>query len=400
MKKSSTILSCILGTILGLATLFYWIQLKDGCVRVPLRRLSHSQCFYLDGAVGNEGCLLRLHLGGNYEFWLSKKMIDSIPHQEAGFAKYSDENDREVEEPLYKIPEMTIGELKIKNGISRVDEHDFSPGFPVSDFNRSYRIGEVGSKILERTNMLLDIPRQCLYFTNSMRVLKRKGYDMSQWLVVPFEKAKSGVKIEVETDMGKKSFILFTSASHVLLKTSAINQERVDSGKFMIQNIDFGPLEILSYDIPHSFPADGLIGLSFLQNRAFYIDYSQQRLYIQTHLGGNCKTRELLKIALFSCFTAPHWGPALSSMCPNGAPNVDLKGPSDPARRLKIIDFSEPGSLLPPPTKIGNQRVSEAKKSQRLAFRMTKPIAEGAGVEEGSIFQSRSQPMVFYFCGR
>ena len=90
----------------------------------------------------------------------------------------------------------------------------------------------------------------------------------------------------------------------------------------------------------------------------------------------------------------------LPSMCPNEAPNVDLKGPSDPARRLKIIDFSEPGSLLPPPTKIGNQRVSEAKKSQRLAFRMTKPIAEGAGVEEGSIFQSRSQPMVFYFCGR
>ena len=26
-------------------------------------------------------------------------------------------------------------------------------------------------------------------------------------------------------------------------------------------------------------------------------------------------------------------------------PNVELKGPSDPAKQLKIIDFSEPGSF-------------------------------------------------------
>ena len=59
---------------------------------------------------------------------------------------------------------------------------------------------------------------------------------------------------------------------------------------------------------------------------------------------GNCKTRELIKIALLSCFTTPHLGPTLSSMCPN----VELKGPSDPTKQLKIIDFSEPGSFAIP----------------------------------------------------
>ena len=29
-------------------------------------------------------------------------------------------------------------------------------------------------------------------------------------------------------------------------------------------------------------------------------------------------------------------------------PNVELKGPSDPAKQLKIIDFSEPGSFATP----------------------------------------------------
>ena len=51
-----------------------------------------------------------------------------------------------------------------------------------------------------------------------------------------------------------------------------------------------------------------------------------------------------MKIALFSCFTAPHSSPILPSMCPN----VKLKGPSDPAKQLKIIDFSEPGSFAIP----------------------------------------------------
>ena len=37
----------------------------------------------------------------------------------------------------------------------------------------------------------------------------------------------------------------------------------------------------------------------------------------------------------------PDLGPTLSSMCPN----VELKGPSDPAKQLKIIDFSELGSF-------------------------------------------------------
>ncbi|HNA62814.1 MAG TPA: hypothetical protein PKW79_07035 [Rhabdochlamydiaceae bacterium] len=281
MKKQLVVLFCILGTILLIVRIFYGMRLEDDCSRVPLRQLSNSQSFYLDGVIGNQGCLFELGIGGNYEFWLSKKIIGSVPHKEAGVAKYTYENDREVEEPLYKIPEITVGKLKIKNGITRADNHDFSPGLPISDSNRSYRIGEIGSKILERTNLLLDIPRQCLYFTNSVRALRAKGYDMSHWLMVPFEKAKSGVKIEVETDIGKKSFILFTSATHVFLKTSVISQERVHSRKFVINNIDFGPLEILSHDIPNACPADGLIGLSFLQNRAIYIDYSQQRLYIQ-----------------------------------------------------------------------------------------------------------------------
>ena len=72
----------------------------------------------------------------------------------------------------------------------------------------------------------------------------------------------------------------------------------------------------------------------------------QKHLDFSIQYRGNCKTRELMKIALFSCFTAPDLGPTLSSMCPN----VKLKGTSDPEKQLKIIDFSEPGSFATPST--------------------------------------------------
>lgn len=263
------------------AFILYQAQNNRDCTFIGLRRLSGTNFYFLDSKVGNHSCLLELDLGGNYEFWLSKKMIQSAPFKKVGSAKYTYEENREIEEPLYQIPEMTIGNLKIKHAIARQDEHDFSPELPASETNISYRIGKMGSKILDHTNLLLDIPRRCLYFTKSTRPLKAKGYDLGHWLVVPFEKAKSGVKIEVETDLGYKSFILFTASTHVILKPSVMDQEMVNSQKFVINGVNFGPVELVSYDIPNACPADGLIGLSFLQNRAVYIDYSHRRLYIQ-----------------------------------------------------------------------------------------------------------------------
>lgn len=259
----------------------WWVQRHEECFRVPLRQHFDSRYFYVDGAVGENACFLELSLGGNYEFLLSKKMIHSVSSTITGYRKFSREEDVECNEPLFQIPEISIGNFKVKNAISLQEEYDFSPDLPTSDLNRTYRIGEIGAKILERTNLLLDVHRRCLYFTRSPRQLKAKGYELNSWIVVPYQKEKGSIKIEIETDIGKKSFILMPGATHVFIKPSEISGDRVSSNKFIINGVDFGPTEMLSYELPKACPAEGVIGLSFLQNHAVYIDCSHQRLYIQ-----------------------------------------------------------------------------------------------------------------------
>ena len=76
-------------------------------------------------------------------------------------------------------------------------------------------------------------------------------------------------------------------------------------------------------------------------------------------------------------------------------PNVELKGPSDPAKQLKIIDFSEPGSLQFPLTPEEYAEVVQLTEKISLHFSIPSYQYHKTGILAGQTVAHWHQHLVF-----
>ena len=281
MINKRSLFALLGAVVLIVASASYFVLEHTYAIRVPLRTLSGSNFYYVESFLNGNFCFLELQIGSNFELNLSKTMLELASSGMIGTQQFTNQSGEKTQDLLYQIAEVKISDWKFNQAIARRSDDDFS-GTNASSESRSYRIGDLGSKILDRTNLLLDIPHSCLFFTNSSYRLRKFKYDIKKWVRIPFEKVKNSIALQVNTDLGIKKLLLLTSMTHVSLRTSELpNQESFKSPYFIMGNYDFGGQELERFDLPNEIPVDGCLGLNFLQQHAIYIDYPNKVLYIK-----------------------------------------------------------------------------------------------------------------------
>lgn len=152
-------------------------------------------------------------------------------------------------------------------------------------------VGEVGNRILEKTNLVLDFPHNRIWMIENLEGLREAGFNEKKMLKVPFELWKSGIILKVDTDRGRLRMLLSTNSTLTTIKSSLVKGETgienefgvqvYANTNFSIEGKNFGPFPVSSVVFPSEFDQfDAVLGMDFLSQHIIYIDYQNRAIYI------------------------------------------------------------------------------------------------------------------------
>ncbi len=230
-----------------------------------------------------------IDLGNKIPLSLSKKNLSNLRKKERKEkTEWRDFNGKKYFTNSYLLSEIKLKEMIIKNVIaSEVNEECLKnttiAGTP--DLEEQY----IGRPIFEKFKVLLDFKNDKIFISNDLKKLKNLGFDISTYVKVPCKKARSGLVLEVKTDLGNKKLSIDTGFTITALRNSpAIRAIEKKYGipiyknkKFQIQDKDFGPFDLFFIDITTELSEiDGFLGMDFLKHHTIYIDFPNKVAYI------------------------------------------------------------------------------------------------------------------------
>lgn len=202
---------------------------------------------------------------------------------------------------LYETKPLILSKIKISGreflNVNVIEEIEKQSN--LNQENQLSPVGEIGTPILEKTNLMLDFPHSKIWMINDIEGLHKAGFNKKKMLIVPFEIWRSGLVLKVDTDLGLMRMFLSTSCSMTLLKSQLLEGKDLHKDrfpylalantKFSIEGKDFGPLDLHSFKLSSEWDQiDGILGMDFLSQHTIYIDYKNKELYIGYSLKDVC----------------------------------------------------------------------------------------------------------------
>ena len=199
-------------------------------------------------------------------------------------------------EPEFIIPEVTLGDIVLKNVKGTLMEQLWGgddDGFISTEASEN---GVIGYDLLKKFNILLDYPnKQAVLFNKGE---KPKNYDISNWIAIPFTD-----HLKTKVILNKKVLTLSWDTGSVpsIIKTSIANEMIISQCD---QNTPYGKEEdckrivtnsfytlgdhaelpltwFLVKDIPQQAPFDGLIGSNFYMEHLVYFDFAHHQILVK-----------------------------------------------------------------------------------------------------------------------
>ncbi|MGB7978361.1 MAG: hypothetical protein WCF19_04280 [Chlamydiales bacterium] len=299
MKKTALIFLSIL-VLLGCWDFFnrynLGVTLRRGCyARIPVQFAGNSALIEVE-IEGNK-YPLKLDLGAACQFALFGNALKIIHKKKfAGIVLITDIKGNQYEENSYLIPCIQKKNIKCTNAIVLEEHENFIEKGALlwrSDQKRRIQapfMGRIGRDFFISNNLFIDFPNSMIFVTNSLDQLKKDHWHIRNLFETEFEINRWGIIVSIETDIGIKKFILDTGASASILRESQVDSSlkkeaalglpTFTSMKFSIGGHDFGPLNILLFEMDHSVDADGYLGLDFFKKHAIYLDFKNNRAFI------------------------------------------------------------------------------------------------------------------------
>lgn len=233
--------------------------------------------------------LVTVDLGSKVPLFLTKKNLSHhLKKERKEKTEWRDFNGKKYFTNSYLLSEIKLKEMIIKNVIvSEVNEECLKnttiAGTP--DLEEQY----IGRPIFEKFKVLLDFKNDKIFISNDLKKLKNLGFDISSYVKVPCKKARSGLVLEVKTDLGNKKLSIDTGFTITALRNSpaipAIEKKYgipiYKNKKFQIQDKDFGPFDLFFIDITTELSEiDGFLGMDFLKHHTIYIDFPNKVAYL------------------------------------------------------------------------------------------------------------------------
>ncbi len=111
------------------------------------------------------------------------------------------------------------------------------------------------------------------------------NYIFSNARPIPCEIGARGIVFLIDTDFGKKSFVLDSGASISLMKRESIEQTplelpQITMDRFKIDDLDLGKTPLYLIDFSDKLDFDGILGIDFFMKYAIYIDFVKKKAMI------------------------------------------------------------------------------------------------------------------------
>lgn len=226
--------------------------------------------------------------------------------------KMSDFLGKELAMDVYKLPKISISNFKGSN-FEVIEEPDGPEGDgPMTyDFREDKEkrledsVGKIGSRLLSifENGVFLDFPNSVVYFNATFTELRKKGYSLEKLIEAPigFDPGE-GITLWVETDWGKKRFVLDTGCTKSIIRKESLPEDAVSkewgpdvlayySSQFLIEGKDFGEQSFLIFPFSPEFTEiDGVLGMDFFKKHVVHLDFANR----VAHFGNAEKTGKKL----------------------------------------------------------------------------------------------------------
>jgi len=239
--------------------------------------------------IDDKECLVEIDIGSKLPLILSKKTLANISKKEKKEKmEWRDFKGNKYTANTYVLHKVAIGNIFFNNVIANEINEDYSKNTSILSYSNR-EVQSIGRPLFEKFKILFDCKSNKLFISNDLKKLKKKGYDISTFIRVPCKWGRTGLILEVETDLGKKRLSIDTGFTISSLRSSS---EIKNTGKkytlpifttrkFVIGDKDFGVFDLFLLNITSELnELDGTLGMDFIKSHVMYIDFPAKIVYI------------------------------------------------------------------------------------------------------------------------
>jgi len=204
----------------------------------------------------------------------------------------------EEDTDCYSFSECKIGNSVLKNlFVHKKKEIGVSLGIKgekIGSISQA-QLGCIGRPLLHRANIYFDFPNSALWLVQEELDLKKIDVKLKEHEKIHFKLENCGIVLNIKSNLGDLRLLLDTGCGASLLKPEFLNEANIkhDSfgnpyyliNTFVLGNCDYGNTKFYPFDVsPKIENIDGILGMDFLKEHAFYIDYPNRLIYFQKPL--------------------------------------------------------------------------------------------------------------------
>ncbi len=145
---------------------------------------------------------VKIDLGSKFQLSLNKQVLHNIKHKKnVEEVSWKDFKGKKYVAPSFVLPNVHIGNLKLKNVLAKENNEKFEQNTTLWDDSsgqKEHVVGYIGTGLLKNYNILFDCTNSNLYLSNSFEKLQQDGFNLDNFLKVPFILSTKGIIIKIE----------------------------------------------------------------------------------------------------------------------------------------------------------------------------------------------------------
>jgi hypothetical protein len=222
-------------------------------------------------------------LGGDFYLTLSESALSGLNTTPLSQSyEFSDAKGNILKSPMFKVRRIEIGAAAFTDVVGHVDT-----SHPTYKAQTDGREGMIGAPFLEKYKVVLDyVHREMTLIPGESAV---PGGDGCAGTEVPFLPQWQGSAVtKAVTDAGELTMVWDTGAPLSIIRKGRVQESGLktenailNSAKFELAGVNFGPLQLRVFDYVEPAGTDGFIGYTFFERNVVCIDFPGNRLFIR-----------------------------------------------------------------------------------------------------------------------
>ncbi len=309
MRKKILIL-----TILLFFTIFsFWgwrfYSSRNYCA-IPIGFLPYADTVYAIVEIQGQKYRLNLDLGLTFFCELKKQVLESLDKELVGNTRSVGIRGDHFVSSVYSLPQVKIGRARYFHVQVREQRDEFEKRtvlFPskkdggLMQEKKEYEnaisgyLG-LGLFLYSTPVLFLDLQNSSVFMVKDLRRFHEVPYSPEKMAQVPLQVENGYLVIEVETDFGRRRFLLDTGATLNLLKPSflidgeeilsCLEKKIISSATFQVGGVDLGSEDFCLFPMSSDLgEIDGILGMSFFRKYAIFLDFQNHVAYIGSTIG-------------------------------------------------------------------------------------------------------------------